>query len=323
MPKIEHPLSCYIISPPTFRGGILDIMNMQSGNRTRGPKWSYDETLATFGLYMMLNQRQRNDKNNPHIAQLAVGLNRTASSVYMKLMNLRAHDPNEHARGVSGLAHSGKLEIQIWKEYQEQSDKLLILALNVYVSFIEKVPLPTQDARNRRTMHSSPTPQKSLVEETTSLLIDAPRPPIVAGQQQTTAPLGSEHETTALSRVNQSYFRNALIANYHDTCCLTGINIDPLLIASHIKPWKVSTGFEKTNAANGLLLNAFHDKAFDRGYMTIDDDYRVHISARAPHNDINDYWMYQFEGRYITLPSSNPPSHEFIEYHQKHVFLTA
>ena len=50
MPKIEHPLSCYIISPPTFRGGILDIMNMQSGNRTRGPKWSYDETLATFGL---------------------------------------------------------------------------------------------------------------------------------------------------------------------------------------------------------------------------------------------------------------------------------
>ncbi len=144
---------------------------MQSGNRTRGPKWSYDETLATFGLYMMLNQRQRNDKNNPHIAQLAVGLNRTASSVYMKLMNLRAHDPNEHARGVSGLAHSGKLEIQIWKEYQEQSDKLLILALNVYVSFIEKVPLPTQDARNRRTMHSSPTPQKSLVEETTSLLL--------------------------------------------------------------------------------------------------------------------------------------------------------
>lgn len=74
---------------------------------------------------------------------------------------------------------------------------------------------------------------------------------------------------------------------------------------------------------NGLLLNAFHDKAFDRGYMTIDDDYRVHISARVPHNDINDYWMYQFEGRYITLPSSNPPSHEFIEYHQKHVFLTA
>ena len=35
--------------------------------------------------------------------------------------------------------------------------------------------------------------------------------------------------------------------------------------------------------------------------MTIDDDYRVHISARVPHNDINDYWMYQFEGRYITF----------------------
>ena len=143
-------------------------------------------------------------------------------------MNLRAHDPNERARGVSGLAHSGKLEIQIWQEYQEQSDKLLILALKGYVNFIEKVPLPTQNSRTRRTMHSSSTLQKSLVEETTSLLIDASRPLTVSGQQQTTmAPLGSEHETTALSRVNQSYFRNALVANYHDTCCLTGINIDP------------------------------------------------------------------------------------------------
>ena len=321
--EIGHPLSCYTISSSTFRGDILDSMNMQSGSRPRGPKWSYDETLAAFGLYMMLDQRQRNDKNSPHIAQLAVGLNRTAGSVYMKLMNLRAHDPNERARGVSGLAHSGKLEIQIWQEYQEQSDKLLILALKGYVNFIEKVPLPTQNSRTRQTMHSSSTLQKSLVEETTSLLIDASRPLTVSGQQQTTmAPLGSEHETTALSRVNQSYFRNALVANYHDTCCLTGINIDPLLIVSHIKPWKASTGFEKTNAANGLLLNAFHDKAFDRGYMTIDDDYRVHISARVPHTDINDYWLYQFEGRYITLPSSNLPSHEFIEYHQKHVFLT-
>lgn len=298
-------------------------MNMQSGGRARGPKWSYEQTLAAFGLYMMLNQQQRNDKNNPHTAQLAIGLERTVGSVYMKLMNLRAHDPNERARGVSGLAHSGKLEMQIWQEYQEQGDMMLILALKSYVSFIEKVPLPTQNSLTRRNTHTSSAPQKSLVEETTSLLIGALEPATTPGQQQTTAPLGSEHETTALSRVNQSYFRNALVANYHDTCCLTGINIDPLLIASHIKPWKVSTGFEKTNAANGLLLNAFHDKAFDRGYMTIDDDYRVHISSRAPHTDINDYWLYQFEGRHIALPSSNPPSHEFIEYHQKHVFLTA
>lgn len=32
---------------------------------------------------------------------------------------------------------------------------------------------------------------------------------------------------------------------------------------------------ERTNPSNGLCLNAMHDKAFDRGLITIDKNYRI------------------------------------------------
>lgn len=37
------------------------------------------------------------------------------------------------------------------------------------------------------------------------------------------APAGEERPTTTLQRVNQSYFRNSLLQNYHSTCCITGL----------------------------------------------------------------------------------------------------
>lgn len=32
------------------------------------------------------------------------------------------------------------------------------------------------------------------------------------------------------------------------------------------------------NPHNGLCLNALYDKAFDKGYMTVDTNYKIHIS---------------------------------------------
>ena len=136
------------------------------------------------------------------------------------------------------------------------------------------------------------------------------------------APTGEERPATILQRVNQSYFRNSLLQNYHGTCCITGMQIPKLLIASHIKPWKASTPNEKTAASNGLLLNAFHDRAFDQGLISIDDDYRIMVNHdKVRHSDINDRWLYDFDGHEISLPAISQPSHEFIEYHHKHIFL--
>ena len=35
---------------------------------------------------------------------------------------------------------------------------------------------------------------------------------------------------------------------------------------------------KKTNPTNGLCLNPLHDKAFDKGFLTVDVNYIIHIS---------------------------------------------
>ena len=53
-------------------------------------------------------------------------------------------------------------------------------------------------------------------------------------------PEGKEREAIVSMRMNQEFFRNTLLANYNSRCCLTGLSNKTLLVATHIKPWKVS-----------------------------------------------------------------------------------
>lgn len=47
-------------------------------------------------------------------------------------------------------------------------------------------------------------------------------------------PEGTTRETVVRARVNQTFFRAAVLAAYNSTCCITGLAIPDLLIASHI-----------------------------------------------------------------------------------------
>lgn len=76
-------------------------------------------------------------------------------------------------------------------------------------------------------------------------------------------------------------------------------------------------------SSNGLLLNALHDRAFDRSLITLDDRYRVVVSSHVPHTPTSDQWLYAFDGRKIALPGSDEstwPSLDFIHYHNDCVF---
>ena len=70
------------------------------------------------------------------------------------------------------------------------------------------------------------------------------------------------------------------------------------------------------------VAQRLHDRAFDQGLISIDDDYRIMVNHdKVRHSDINDRWLYDFDGHEISLPAISQPSHEFIEYHHKHIFL--
>lgn len=97
-----------------------------------------------------------------------------------------------------------------------------------------------------------------------------------------------------------------------------------LLIASHIKPWNVSDAkTERTNPSNDLCLNAMHDKAFDRGLITIDPNYRI-VNSRYINEAVMDEkigeWFAFYKGKKIILPDKFLPGREFIEYHNDVIF---
>ncbi len=97
-----------------------------------------------------------------------------------------------------------------------------------------------------------------------------------------------------------------------------------MLIASHIKPWKESDESEKTNPCNGLCLNALHDKAFDKGFMTVNaDTYNVIISNRITdiyNGETVSKFFDCYNGKKMILPEKFAPKKEFLEYHNDVIF---
>jgi hypothetical protein len=85
-------------------------------------------------------------------------------------------------------------------------------------------------------------------------------------------------EIIALARIGHGRFRSDLIRRWNGKCCLTGLDIPELLVASHIFPWISSTNEERLDPDNGLLLAAHIDKLFDRGLISFNDDGNILIS---------------------------------------------
>ncbi|MCY1360438.1 HNH endonuclease [compost metagenome] len=117
------------------------------------------------------------------------------------------------------------------------------------------------------------------------------------------------------SRIGQGAFRQKLVAHWNG-CAVTGFRDVGLLVASHIKPWCVSSNAERLNPFNGLLLTPNLDKAFDAGYITFAPDGNIKISpllAEPEKLGIN------LQMR-VSLSSQHAP---FMEFHCAEVFRAA
>jgi len=134
---------------------------------------------------------------------------------------------------------------------------------------------------------------------------------------------GKERLVEVRQRVNQGFFRKSVLSAYDSTCCVTGLNEPSFLVASHIVPWAENAGI-RLNIRNGLCLNALHDRAFDGGFMTLDDQYTVQYSpaVRGMESDAARDLLLRYEGKRIRLPQRFLPSQEFLEWHRSHVFIS-
>ena len=88
----------------------------------------------------------------------------------------------------------------------------------------------------------------------------------------------TQRSSLILARRGQGKFRKDVEA-IEPSCRISGLHDKRLLIASHIKPWRVcSDATERLDGSNGLLLAPHADKLFDIGLISFDKDGSVLIS---------------------------------------------
>lgn len=125
---------------------------------------------------------------------------------------------------------------------------------------------------------------------------------------------GTSKKAIINARVNQGIFRELLLKRYN-RCCLCEVENPALLIASHIKPWAESEPKEKLDVDNGFLMCPNHDRLFDKGYITFDDDGKIIISDKLTENDR--VFLNVNSRMHIELTESNK---KYLKFHRENVF---
>lgn len=256
-------------------------------------KWTREELIAAFNLYCQLPFGKLH-KTNPQIVQLARLLERTPSSVGMKLVNFASFDPAITANGRVGLKKASRLDEAIWDEFNADWEALAGESQAVLDRLADE--------------HNEVLPR----DDDAEVLV----PEVFAE--------GRTRSATAQVRVNQAFFRRAVLASYLGRCCMSGLAHPRLLVASHIVPWGRDKA-NRLNPRNGLLLSTLHDKAFDIGLITISEDHTVVLSNGLKHKpdaftrDV----LLPLEGKRIALPERFTPDPAFLAHHRTVTFVDA
>lgn len=126
----------------------------------------------------------------------------------------------------------------------------------------------------------------------------------------------TEKKAIVLSRIGQGTFRKELI-NYWGCCSVSGITSTWILIASHIKPWKVSNNNERLDVYNGLLLLPNLDKLFDKGYISFNTNGQVIYSKYLSMDDKKTLHLTDD----LKLSKVNPNHIPYLKYHNNFCLL--
>lgn len=125
---------------------------------------------------------------------------------------------------------------------------------------------------------------------------------------------------SVLPRLGQGGFRIVVTDAYERKCAVTGEKVLPVLVASHIKPY-ASGGTH--DPRNGILLRSDMHTLFDRGYVTITDDYHFEVSNKIKEDFNNGREYYAHHGKVINIPRqlNQAPSKEYLNWHAENVYL--
>ena len=254
--------------------------------------WTRQQLLVAFSLYCKIPFGKMHSRN-PEIIKYAELLGRTPSALAMKLTNIASLDPAITTTGRKGLKGASKADRQMWEEMQIDWENFVIQSEKAIGEVITQAPMEKNSILDEQAL-----PEK---------------------QQDYS---GRNRVIQATTRVGQNFFRKAVLSAYDYKCCITGLSVPQLLVASHIVPWSVDRE-NRLNPSNGLALSMLHDKAFDSGLITVDQDLKVCVSSKIKISRNDTFFtttLQNYHGRPILQPEKFQPYEDFLVYHRENIF---
>lgn len=251
--------------------------------------WTRHQLLVAFNLYCQMPFGKLHS-GNPEIIKYSKLIGRTPSALAMKLTNIASLDPAITSTGRKGLKGASSADKAMWSEMQNDWEIFAI--------------------KSSKAIEEAEAEQKSGTDVGEMLSTDDSRDYT-----------GGSKTVLTKARIGQAFFRKAVLSAYNNKCCITGLSVPSLLVASHIVPWREDEG-NRLNPRNGLSLSMLHDKAFDVGIITVSEDMTVRVSKKQLSNPDSFYVaaLLSYDGKPILLPEKFRPSSDFLAYHREHVF---
>lgn len=268
--------------------GIATQMVAILENMASSKLWTKDQIKLAFHLYCQI-PFGKIDSRNKEVIALARVIGRTSSAVAMKMLNIASLDPAITSTGRVGLGNASALDRDVWAEFHADWERLAVESQLLRQQLDEEI---TQD-----------------FEVDSDLLI----PEDFTGETR---------QVITTPRIKQHFFRRAVLSSYRGRCCMSGLSETKLLIASHIVPWSKDKA-NRLNPSNGLCLSAIHDRAFDKGLITLNNDFTIICSKQiTKHNDafIKEIFL-PLHGKEIEFPDRFMPDSVFVAWHRDTLFV--
>ncbi|MDB5231052.1 MAG: hypothetical protein JWN76_1857 [Chitinophagaceae bacterium] len=114
------------------------------------------------------------------------------------------------------------------------------------------------------------------------------------------------------ARRGQKKFRKTVLKAYNGKCAVTGSDVEPVLEAAHIVPYK---GLQTNHIKNGILLRSDIHLLFDLGLLTVEwETMKIKV-----HSSLSGTYYFQFNDVKIYLPTntSDYPHPEALKHHSE------
>lgn len=244
-----------------------------------GP-WTREELIMALNVYCKIPFKDVKE-GHPIIQKYAPLIGRSPVALKMKIGNFGRFDPMLKSNGIVGLSNGSKAEEPIWNEFWDNPEKLAYESEKLFA------------ARAGKT-----------IEEYTAI-------------DTHIIPEGKEREVIVHQRVNQKFFRDAVLAAYLNRCCITGLSNTSLLEACHISGWADDIK-NRTNPKNGLCMNPLFHRAYDKFLISVTPDYSIIVSEQLLEAVNDEYfcaYLHKIQGRSIIMPEKFSPDKDLLAQH--------